>query len=475
MGNDHTIIVGSDDGDGDDGRTVLFGDPDSGPDSRSDPRNVRSSSPREGGFASDWMERGDGRPLIRHSALLDAALPALMLATRLRAHRGQMDIDALRTKADREMRRYHKRILEAGLKGKNAMVAHYFVCATIDDVVLNTPWGGRTGWTRHNMVTTFHIDAEGGDKVPELAETMCRNPAKHRDLLELAYLCLSLGFEGRFRVDGDGSAGLARLRESLHAALVQVDGAPPTDLSPHWRGSGVAHRVEKQGTPPWVAAVGGGVLALLAFIGFSLLIDGEAARAGAALPTWRRDAPIHVAFPPPPVVPTPTPPPPLPPIVAAEKPPEPPPPPPAERVRKFLETEIAQRMVEVSETADRIVVRLMAPGMFASGSASVEERFVPMIRRVAGAMEAEKGAVLITGHTDNIPIAFNRRLKYRSNLDLSQARADDVLRLVRDAVEDDARFTAKGLGEAEPVADNGTPEGRAANRRIDLVLRKNAS
>lgn len=118
--------------------------------------------------------------------------------------------------------------------------------------------------------------------------------------------------------------------------------------------------------------------------------------------------------------------------------------------------------------ANRTVVRIRNRGMFASGSATLEPRFAPLLARIGEALREEPGAVQVIGHSDNQAI---RTARFSSNFALSLARAEAALASIAAATGGDrARFTAGGRGEAEPVATNATPEGREENRRIEVVV-----
>ncbi|MEM0923753.1 MAG: OmpA family protein, partial [Pseudomonadota bacterium] len=104
-----------------------------------------------------------------------------------------------------------------------------------------------------------------------------------------------------------------------------------------------------------------------------------------------------------------------------------------------------------------------------SGSDSLEPRFQPVVDRVAEAMNDEPGTIIVQGHSDNVPI---RTARFPSNLHLSLARAKAVMERIADKLEDRDRVSAEGRAEKEPIAPNDTAEGRAKNRRIEVLLVK---
>jgi len=91
---------------------------------------------------------------------------------------------------------------------------------------------------------------------------------------------------------------------------------------------------------------------------------------------------------------------------------------------------------------------------------------LPLLGRIAQALNDTPGRVLITGHTDNQPI---KTLRYPSNWHLSQDRADAVKAEVVKTVKAD-RLRSEGRADSEAVADNGAPQGRARNRRVEITL-----
>jgi type VI secretion system protein ImpK len=111
--------------------------------------------------------------------------------------------------------------------------------------------------------------------------------------------------------------------------------------------------------------------------------------------------------------------------------------------------------------------------VFASGSDRIEPRYVEVFKHVAEALRPEKGRIAVIGNTDSVAI---RSLRYPSNQELSEARADKVQRLMTEILGADAgmdngsRLSAEGRGDTDPIAPNTTAEGRQANRRVDIVL-----
>lgn len=122
----------------------------------------------------------------------------------------------------------------------------------------------------------------------------------------------------------------------------------------------------------------------------------------------------------------------------------------------------------VEVVGEEIVVRVSNLILFASGRADVKAEFEPIARRIAEALNAEPGPIRIIGHTDNVkPRASSA---FKSNFDLSVARAKSVKSVVKGGISDPTRIVVEGKGEDEPIADNKTAEGKAQNRRVEIMI-----
>ncbi len=135
-------------------------------------------------------------------------------------------------------------------------------------------------------------------------------------------------------------------------------------------------------------------------------------------------------------------------------------------LRSELAPEIAAHQLDVIERGTTLVVRIHNAGMFASGSATVTDKFKPVIARVGHAVADQKGRVQVIGYTDTQPI---HSLRFPSNWELSNARAEAVASLLGDGITRD-HLTVAGRGDADPIASNDTATGRDANRRTELVV-----
>ena len=165
------------------------------------------------------------------------------------------------------------RAFEATLKEKHttpevALAARYVVCTALDEIVLSMPWGAESGWGQRTLLSTFHNETHGGEKFFLLLDKMKERPREHLDMLELMYIFLSLGYEGRYRLVSRGRDAVEKIRDELFQIIRTHRGDYERSLSGHWQGLGRVKNTLAQYVPLWVvASVLAGVL-VLAYSGF---------------------------------------------------------------------------------------------------------------------------------------------------------------------------------------------------------------
>jgi type VI secretion system protein ImpK len=396
---------------------------------------------------------GDGAETIAIGVnpLIAAAAPLLQLLARLHNTSNQPDPGDLLERSVRAMRSFEQRVRELGLPIELLRPAHYALCASLDDVVLNTPWGSTGTWAARSLVSSFHQEVRSGERFFDLLGQMRQNPGKFLPIIELMYLCMSLGFQGQYRLSPRGPAELDRLREETYAVIVRQRQAAEPDLSPHWKGVVAPYRAMRATVPVWVVASGALALIAALFVWFSLSINAASDELFARMldmpptqmPQLARVAPIEPL--PPPILPT------------------------VDPLCAFLQPEVDQGLVTVLCTPPSPIVRVRNRGMFSPGSATVESRFLPLLDRIGQALKAEQGNVQVIGYTDNQPI---HNVQFPSNFQLSVARAEAAKNILGNTVGNASRLGAEGRGESDPIASNATLEGREQNRRIEIVLHR---
>ena len=142
----------------------------------------------------------------------------------------------------------------------------------------------------------------------------------------------------------------------------------------------------------------------------------------------------------------------------------------AEEIAEKLQTEVARDMVEIETQGRRIVIRIQEKGAFSSGSATLQDEFIPVLDKLIDILQKIEGHIAVEGHSDDVPI---KTIMFPSNWDLSVARALDVAHgLFDDGYIKQDRFSVAGFSDTRPLVPNDTPENRRKNRRVEIILQE---
>src|SRR5262249_33806239 len=254
---------------------------------------------------------------------------------------------------------------------------------------------------------------------------------------ELMYVCLQLGFEGRYHIVEGGQRQLEAVRQRLLEIIRRQRGDYERDLSPSWKGVPGLGQPRMFWLPLWVVAAVTALLLAGVYFGFAFSLSGESDKVAASIATLRLAAPA-------------------PPRPRAVEP----------RLAPFLAEDIRRGLVAVDDRPDRSIVTIRGDGLFRPGDAAPRIEDQGLLERIADALTKVPGRVEVIGHTDSVPI---RTLRFPSNWELSKARAESVGSVLAARVGRD-RINTDGRGETEPVAPNDNPQGQAHNRRVEITL-----
>jgi type VI secretion system protein ImpK len=396
---------------------------------------------------------------IGSNRLLAAAEPLVLLLARLRTGPIQPLGGDLRASVLRALRGFEQRGREAGVPMEQLRPAHHALCASIDDLMLNTPWGGATGWHVAPLAATLHQDTTRGERFLAQLRQFCRAPGTWLPVLELMYVCLSLGFMGPFRGAADGAIALEDLRRHTHGVITRERGNPGPALSADWAGVSAPYRPSQARIPVWVigsvgaAAIAGRVLwCRLALNGASDRLYAQMIAAPpASMPLIVRAALVR---PPPPALP-------------ATRPGT------LELLRQALRHEVDNGMLTVFGSDTSAVLRIPAATLFPPAGAVPLVSARPLLEHLAVVLKSEladgEARLQVNGYTDNQPV---RTVRFPSNFRLSAARAEAVRDLLQRTIGSAPAIAAEGRADADPIAGNTTEAGREQNRRIEIVLRR---
>ncbi|MHB1057636.1 MAG: type IVB secretion system protein IcmH/DotU [Rhodanobacter sp.] len=379
------------------------------------------------------------------NALVQAASPLLLLAVQLRNSVSQPDAAHLRDQVVAQVRQFESNAQAAGIAAQTITAARYVLCSTLDESVMNTPWGGQSGWAAKTLLVVFHGESYGGEKFFVILDRLCADFPRHVDLIELMYICLALGFGGRYQIEADGRAKLVDIQEELYRRI-KAQRAPAADeLAPHWKGIEDRRNPLVRYVPLWVIVAAGACLLLGAFLYFYTRLNELSSPVSAQV----AQIGLHGAVPP-------------------GDGPKPAPAVARKSLKQLLAPQEQAGALTVDEKPDgSALVRLNAAAMFASGGTEVAAKQISMLHAITAALNQVKGRVVVVGHTDDQPV---HSLRFKDNYALSAERARSVLKILSDGIDNAARLESSGAGSSQPIAlPADLPVNRARNRRVEIL------
>jgi len=371
--------------------------------------------------------------------LVQAASPLLLLAGQIRDSLNPMDVAGLRRHTLDEIHAFEEQARSAGVPNGTILAARYTLCAGLDEAVLSTPWGSQSEWAQHPLLVALHREAWGGEKFFEMVERMSREPGRHIDLLELQYLLIAFGFEGKYHVQERGHEHLQQVQQDLYRQIQQPRGVPDRGLSLRWRGLEDRRNPLVRYVPWWVIALAALPILAITFIVYYSSLANLAAPVKAELAR----------------------------VDDAPPPPQPAAPVAGPTLKQLLAPEEQRGVLTVEERGPETTITLVAGDLFPSGSATVNPGYIETLHRVTAALNKVPGRVRVVGHTDNQPI---RSLRFSDNYELSRERAVSVVNVLQDGIDNRGRLSYTGVGDDRPRYQPASdPENRARNRRVEIV------
>lgn len=215
------------------------------------------------------LDQTDKNPIV------SLAKPLLSLLNRLSHTHQHNDVNGLYSRTVQEIRNFENNAQQIRLDQQQTLIARYILCAALDEMVLNTPWGSTSFWPSKSLLTTFHKESTGGQKFFTILERLQQNSAANINLLELIAICLALGFQGKYRVVQGGLNHIETIRTQLHQQIVLVRGEYERELSENVQGIHLKKAADRN-VPLWVIGAVTAAIIIAAYVGFSVALNNEA-------------------------------------------------------------------------------------------------------------------------------------------------------------------------------------------------------
>ncbi len=412
--------------------------------------------------------------------LVALANPVLAAVPQIRRTLKHPDPTGLRAGLRHQLEGLETSAFSAEVSDDAVSAAVYALCALLDESAAATPWGG--DWIENGLLRELRGESGGAEGFFVRLDELSADPDKNADLLEFFYICLALGFEGRYRNGGGGRKALDEVKEKLYG-LIARRRPRPEGLSGQWRtpssqsaaeaalataARANAARAAAQAaaqttaaataeTPArvslarlprraiWSAVLGVIVASVVLYLLSLRLLEDKTQKAMMTKPNYRASAEGSISA-----------------SATAPAPASS-----AAPASTSLASALAGLPVSLSERAGGTTLSLRHAHQFAPGSTLPVPEVQAQLRKIAAALSRVPGQILVIGHADATPSGS----KFSTNTELSAARARAVARLMAPALVDPKRLTAEGRGEAEPVAPNDNHANRAKNRRVTILLK----
>ncbi len=213
--------------------------------------------------------------------LIAAASPLFTLAANLRECESYTDINGLYQQLSHEIRAFENSAQAQNNRSDIILVARYVICCLLDEIILNTSWGKISNWERHKLLATFHNEPNGDERFFVILDRISEAPEAHIDLLELLYLCLNFGFEGKYRYQENGKMQLESVIDHLFDLIRYQRGDIKKDFTTLHKSSFQTKTIQvhkKVHTPIWLIMSVICVALFMVYGGFNYLLSNDISR-----------------------------------------------------------------------------------------------------------------------------------------------------------------------------------------------------
>lgn len=208
--------------------------------------------------------------------LVDAASSLLGMVLRVRQLDHLHDIERLYRQVVDEITAIEIELTEQGYDRPTLLAYRYVLCSFIDEAVMGSPWGQQSAWAEHSLLTRFHNETWGGEKVFSILARLQQEPQRYRDMLAFLYLCLCLGFEGRYRVMPQGREKYEQVVRALGDQVAALDEPAEDTLTEPLANVIKGRRRRGQGLPVWTIFATFGVVVVLIYAGLAWSLEQQA-------------------------------------------------------------------------------------------------------------------------------------------------------------------------------------------------------
>lgn len=383
----------------------------------------------------DKNSTGENKLLFYGSDLIN-------LAGNIRTLEPQNTVEQLRHDIDNLIKQFDSKLAQQSVSQEIALTARYLLCCLIDEHILSTPWGIDSSWSYQTLLSKYHNETSGGEKFFLIVNKLLEQAQRNLDLIELSYVCIALGFRGKYRRSATGENEIVQISQMLYQpiALYRPVG---NELSPSGKTSASANAGIEKRLPPSVLFM---LLAFICVAVYIALLSNLHAQSSSFYQKvesigWddatveTRDAWSSVNN-----------------LQAI-----------AEDISAKLRHAIENNTLAVEVNNDSVILRFVSPLLFPPGSTRVNPQALPAVDELVQTILAHTDSIVVVGHTDSTGRAD-------SNWVLSRQRAEAIeawLQTANPANSILLQTNTRGVADTQPLVSG---KDQSQNRRVELIL-----
>lgn len=206
--------------------------------------------------------------------LVDAAAYLFSIMGKLKQIKSYRNLDKLHNELTQEIHVFQDAIKAQGYSSEYLLVSRYALCATLDDIIIHSPWGSQGQWNSYSLLSALNQEPIQQDRFFILLDRICKEPALYIDVMELMYLCLSFGYKGSYRSTEFSLSQLEQITNALYRRIRTQRGDFSKALSPFpIKATPTVFKVPPKKIPLWLIAAITIVIILGIFIALGHLLD----------------------------------------------------------------------------------------------------------------------------------------------------------------------------------------------------------
>jgi type VI secretion system protein ImpK len=206
--------------------------------------------------------------------LVDASAYLFSIMGKLKQMKSYRHLTKLRKELIREINAFQDVAKSQGYSSEYILVTRYALCATLDDIITNTPWGAQGQWDHHTLQAAFNQESINQERFFVILERLVKDPNLYIDIMEFMYICLSLGFKGHYRSSEFNNNQLEQITNALYKRIRAYRGDFSKTLSPFPLKTTAAHKhVNMKNMPAWLIVLLIASISLTLFAGMRYMLN----------------------------------------------------------------------------------------------------------------------------------------------------------------------------------------------------------